>query len=232
MDDLSRGGDDLREALRHLRRLNRLFGAAGPTVYGVKRLWAVAGKPSRLSVLDIGCGSGDVNRRLLRWADERGIEIAITLADITVEACEEARRLFRGEPRVTVMKLDLLALPEDYADIVTGTQVVHHFAAGDLPVVIGRMVAASRLGAVVNDIHRHWLPWAAVWAATHLVSRNRYIRHDGPLSVAKGFQPADWERLRSEAGLSDMSYKWRPLFRYAVVIRKQDESKRAAELIR
>lgn len=220
MDDFSAGGPELRVALRHLRMLNRIFGASAPTLYGIRRLWMAADKPKRFSILDIGAGSGDVNRNILHWADANRIDLSITLADITEEACEEARLLYRNEPRIRVMRNDLFKLPEGGADVVTGTQFVHHFAAAELPKVAQNMLKASRLGVVINDIHRHWIPWAAVWLTTRIVSNNRYIRNDGPLSVAKGFRSDDWRNLREALGESEMHYAWRPLFRYAVVIKK------------
>ncbi|WP_018756863.1 methyltransferase domain-containing protein [Paenibacillus terrigena] len=220
MDDFSSGGEELREALRELRLLNRLFVASGPTLYGVKRLWQAAGKPKRLTITDVGAGSGDVNRRVLQWATMQGVDLAITLVDMTEEACTEARLFFRNEPRVQVMRGDLFKLPEGGADIVTGTQLLHHFAEKELPSVIMSMLRGARLGVVVNDIHRHWIAWTAVWLATRIMSSNRYIRNDGPLSVAKGFRSQDWKRLKQSAGINQMMYSWRPLFRYTVVIRK------------
>ncbi|SEF67500.1 methyltransferase domain-containing protein [Paenibacillus sp. UNC499MF] len=221
MDDFTRGGAELREALRHLRRLNRLFAAPGPTLYGIGRLWAAAGKPQHLTVLDVGSGSGDINRHVLRWADERKVSVKITLCDITEEACEEARHLFRGEPRVEIRRADLSELPEGCADIVTAAQFLHHFSREDLPDVVRTMLRASRFGIAVNDIHRHWLAWSAVWLASRILSGNRYIRHDGPLSVAKGFSREDWSELRRVLEMPDYHVSWRPLFRYAVVIPRQ-----------
>lgn len=222
MDDLAQGGAELREALRHLRRLNRLFAASGRTLYGVARLWEQAGRPRRLTVLDIGAGAGDVNAALLRWADARGIAIGITLVDRTEEACAEARALYAGEPRVTVKRRDLFALEAGTADIVTASQFVHHFEDGELPNVARAMLRASKLGIVIQDIHRHWLAWTAVWLAARLVSGNRYVVNDGPLSVAKGFRAADWERLRERLDQSGFAYSWRPLFRYVVTVPKSD----------
>ncbi|MBB6672752.1 methyltransferase domain-containing protein [Cohnella nanjingensis] len=219
MDDRAAGGAELREALRHLRRLNRIFGAAGPTLHGVKRLWAEAGQPARWTLLDVGAGSGDVNRRLLRWADRRGVELRIVLLDETAEACDEARRYYGREPRVEVRRGDLFALPPGAADVVTATQVLHHFTGDDMPAAVSAMLRAARVGVVVGDIHRHWIAWSAVWLVTRIVSRNRYIRHDGPLSVAKGFRGADWETLGRLPFASILHYDWRPLFRYAVTIR-------------
>lgn len=220
MDDFTIGGEELGEALRHLRLLNRIFCASGPALYGVKRLWAEAGKPGKLSVLDIGSGSGDVNRALLRWAERNRVELRIELIDATEEACAEARRIFAREPRVTVTLGDLFDLPERRADIATASQFVHHFADERLPEALRMLLRASRLGAVVSDIHRHPVAWSAVWVATRLLSRNRYIRHDGPLSVAKGFRAADWRRLQRELPDVRLQARWRPLFRYAVMVAK------------
>ncbi|AFC31393.1 chalcone and stilbene synthase domain-containing protein [Paenibacillus mucilaginosus 3016] len=224
MDDFSKGGEDLREALRHLRRLNRVFRAAAPTLYGVRRLWEATGRPRTFTVLDAGAGSGDVNRRLLGWAEASGIDMRITLADITQEACDEAAAFFRDEPRIEVRRCNVLSLEEGCADVVTGSQFLHHFDRAELPGVVGRMLKGARHGVVINDIHRHWIPWSAVWVAARVLSRNRYIRHDGPLSVAKGFRSADWEYLKEQLGAESFHYTWVPLFRYAVVIGKASAS--------
>jgi hypothetical protein len=53
---------------------------------------------------------------------------------------------------------------------------------------------------------------------TRLFSRNRLIRHDAPLSVQRGFRPADFERLRDLPDLRGLRYRWRPLFRYLVIV--------------
>lgn len=220
MDDRSHGGERLREALVHLRRLNRLFGASSPTLYGVKRLWKAAGCPKQLSILDIGSGSGDVNKKLLKWANEEGVRLNVTLVDMTEEAVKEASLYYWDEPRVHVCQGDLFQLEGETADIVTGTQFLHHFSGQELERAVEQMLKASRIGVAINDIHRHWLAYAAVWMATRLLSRNPYIRHDGALSVAKGFRSEDWRELAQTLSLTGLAYSWRPLFRYAVTIRK------------
>lgn len=218
MDDFSMGGEDLHEALRDLRLLNQIFGASGPTIYGIEKLWILAERPSNLTILDVGAGSGDVNRHILRWADKKGINITIELVDVTEEACEEARQFFHDEPRVLVRLVDVKHLSEACVDIVTGSQFIHHFTGDELHKVVSYMHKASKIGVVINDIHRHWLAWLAVWLVSRVVSTNRYIRHDAPLSVAKGFRATDWIVLREAIGIPQLAYSWRPLFRYAVVI--------------
>ncbi|WP_233162782.1 MULTISPECIES: methyltransferase domain-containing protein [unclassified Cohnella] len=226
MDDFSSGGEPLGEALRHLRRLNRLFGAGGPIIYGINHLWEKSGRPGSLTVLDVGSGSGDINRQVLKWANRRGVSLTVMLADVTEEAEREAARLFSQEARVSFIRKDLFELADGAADIVTASQFVHHFSKERLPDVVKRMRSVSQLGVVVGDIHRHWIPWTAVWLATRLLSRNRYIRHDGPLSVAKGFRGTDIRELAEQLGTDDLTYRWRPLFRYAVIVPKRREAGR------
>ncbi|MWV42398.1 methyltransferase domain-containing protein [Paenibacillus sp. HJL G12] len=226
MDDFSSGGEELSEALRHLRRLNRIFGAAGPLLYGIKELWIRTGQPPKLHLMDIGAGSGEINRHILRWADRVGIEARITLVDMTEEACNEARRIFKDDPRVEAIRQNVFDIEEHAADMLISSQFLHHFSDSELPEVTGHMLRSSRYGIVISDIHRHWISWSAVWLTAHLISTNRYIRHDGPLSVAKGFQSSDWKRLSqalSFYGDYMLEYSWKPLFRYSVVISKNNE---------
>ncbi|WP_027084629.1 methyltransferase domain-containing protein [Cohnella panacarvi] len=220
MDDFTTGGAELTEALVHLRRLNRIFGASGPALYGVRTLWEHLGRPRQLTLLDVGAGSGDINVRLLRWARKQGVELNVILVDVTEEAIAEAGRLFRDEPRVTFFRSDLFELPSRCADIVTASQFAHHFDSGLLPNVIDRMLDVSRAGIVINDIHRHWIAWSAVWLATRLLSANRYIRHDGPLSVAKGFRRSDFRDAARKLDIPKMTVSWRPLFRYSAIVPK------------
>jgi hypothetical protein len=113
---------------------------------------------------------------------------------------------------------DLLQLALQPVDVITAALFTHHFSQGQLPDVYRAMAGAARRGVVVNDLHRHALAWAFIWLATRLLSRNRMIRHDAPLSVRRGFRAADLQRLRAEPGLGGLRFMWRPLFRYLILV--------------
>ena len=216
MDDRSIGGDELAEALRQLRVINQVLGSAWPTLEGVLRLWRAAGRPGRLSILDIGAGSGDINRMLLAWAARQRIAIRITLVDIHPETCAAATAYYRHEPRVQVVCSDVMRLGVRAADVVTAALFAHHFSSEQLPDLFVALARAARIGVVVNDLHRHGLAWAGIWAATRALSHNPMIRNDAPLSVQRGFRAAELEQLRAAPGLSRLTYTWRPFFRYLI----------------
>jgi 2-polyprenyl-3-methyl-5-hydroxy-6-metoxy-1,4-benzoquinol methylase len=218
MDDLAIGGPELTEALAQLRVINRVLGATAPTIEGVAHLWRRAGRPMQLHVLDVGAGSGEFSRQLLAWAARQRVEVQITLLDINAETCATATVYHRDTPQITVQHGDLFALPTASADIITASLFLHHIADPLLPTALLTMARAARIGVVINDLHRHRIAWLAIWLATQLLSRNRMIRHDAPLSVQRGFCAADFERLRAVPELARLWYAWRPLFRYLVLI--------------
>jgi 2-polyprenyl-3-methyl-5-hydroxy-6-metoxy-1,4-benzoquinol methylase len=218
MDDPTIGGHDLAESLVQLRRINWALGAAFPTLEGVEQLWRQVGRPAHLTLLDVGAGSGDGNRLLLRWASLRRVHLRITLLDLHAETCALAADYYRDEPRVRVQQGDLHHLPPRSADIVTAALVLHHIPAPQLPEMLRTLARAARLGVVINDLHRHTLAWLGIRLLTRLFSRNRLIRHDAPLSVQRGFRPADFERLRALPDLRGLRYRWRPLFRYLITV--------------
>jgi 2-polyprenyl-3-methyl-5-hydroxy-6-metoxy-1,4-benzoquinol methylase len=218
MDDRSIVGTELLEALRQLRWINRVLGAAWPTLEGVATLWRRAGRPRRLTLLDVGAGSGDVNRLLLRWAAWRRIDLRITLVDLHPDTCATAAAHFENEPGVQVVCADLFRLPLRNVDIVTASLVLHHIPTVQLPLVVNTMIEAARIGVVINDLHRHVVAWAAIWTATRVFSRNRMLRYDAPLSVRRGFRRADFARLQTAAHVTKLWYSWRPWFRYLVVV--------------
>jgi 2-polyprenyl-3-methyl-5-hydroxy-6-metoxy-1,4-benzoquinol methylase len=224
MDDRSIKGHELVQALHQLRWINWLLGAAWPTLEGVAKLWRRAGKPSRLSILDIGAGSGDINWMLLRWASWQRIDMRIILVDIHPDTCAAAAAYYEDDPRVYVVQGDLFQLPPQCVDIVTASLFAHHFPTDQLPAVFKAMLDASRIGIVVNDLHRHIIAWASIWLATRLLSRNRMLRTDAPLSVRRGFRAADFAQLRAAPGLAGLRYSWRPLFRYLIVVLKDQSS--------
>ena len=218
MDDRSIGGAELADALSQLRVINYLLGGNQPTIEGVERLWRAAGQPIALHIVDIGAGSGEVSQQLLAWADRRRVKLKITLSDIHPDTCAVAAAYHKSEPRITVQQGDVFELAAESCDIVTASLFTHHFPTAQLPELFSAMARAARLGIVINDLHRHRLAWLLIALATRLFSGNRMMRPDAPLSVRRGFRRTELERLRSVPELARLRCRWRPFFRYLVII--------------
>ena len=67
--------------------------------------------------------------------------------------------------------------------------------------LLREMGRVARLGVVVNDLDRSRLGWVGAWLIGHLLTGNRYTRHDAPLSVERAYRPDEMAGMLREAGL-------------------------------
>ena len=79
------------------------------------------------------------------------------------------------------------------------------------------MEASAARGWFVNDLHRHWVAYHGFRALSTAAGWHRFVRHDGPLSVARSFRRAEWHDLLRRAGLAGVAeVRWHVPFRFCV----------------
>jgi ubiquinone/menaquinone biosynthesis C-methylase UbiE len=92
-----------------------------------------------------------------------------------------------------VVRGDALRLPfaDQSIDLVIAVKFAHHFHGPSLDQLLGEMARVARRRVVVLDIRRHWLAYWGFVAWSRVFTSNRLVRHDGPLSVLRGFTPQE-----------------------------------------
>lgn len=186
---------EVAEAYRVLRRVNRQLGNLRTLRREVDRMTAEDGPwPAGLAVsaLDVGSGSGDLARALgLRLAGRPG-GAAVYALDRDPTAVALARRM-----GLAVVRGDALRLPcaDASVDLVTAVKFAHHFTGEALARLLAEMARVARRRVLVLDIRRHWLAYYGFVAWSRAFTRNRLVRHDGPLSVLRGFTPRELSAL-------------------------------------
>ena len=83
--------EELRGCLHDIARVNRLTFAYRPTISWMEELVAVHPSSEPLRVVDVGCGDGDMLRRIDAWAAKRGVPVALTGIDLNPNAIRAAR---------------------------------------------------------------------------------------------------------------------------------------------
>ena len=218
MDDPATPDAELREALAQLAVINRRLGGYRPSIQGITALLPKGQRSCE--VLDVGGGSADVGRAVVDWARRRRLELRWTSIDLTEASVVRARELSRAYPEITCRRENLFELPaEPRFDIVHGSLVLHHFAGVAATRALRAMSSLARWGVVINDLHRHPLAYHSITWLTRLLSRNRLIRNDAPLSVLRAFTRNDWKDLAAAAGCSPPEVRWRWAFRWQCVYR-------------
>jgi 2-polyprenyl-3-methyl-5-hydroxy-6-metoxy-1,4-benzoquinol methylase len=196
-------------ALHGLARINRISFAAAPVLAFLERV--ARRHPGPLSILDVGAGGGDMLARIARWAARRGVTVQLTGLDQSPQAAAHA--LARGVPARWITA-DLFAYEETH-DVVICSLFAHHLRDAELERFLRWIAARARLGWLISDLHRHWLPWGVVWGGVRLLRMPPMVVHDGPISVARGFTRADWRRLLDQAGVA-AEIRWAFPFRWQV----------------
>ncbi|HET7875564.1 MAG TPA: methyltransferase domain-containing protein [Methylomirabilota bacterium] len=212
--------DERARNLSDVERLNGLFGGRLLTVRHVARLLSrhPAGRP--VTVLDVGTGSADFPRALVRWARRAGRPIRVVALDSDADTLQIARRAAARYPEIVFLQGDALALPvrPEGVDVVISALTLHHLEPEAAARYLAEMDAAARLGLVVNDLVRGRGAWLLVWLATRLLARSPMSRHDGPLSVRRAYTPEETRALCEKAGCFDARvFRYPPLVRLCVV---------------
>jgi 2-polyprenyl-3-methyl-5-hydroxy-6-metoxy-1,4-benzoquinol methylase len=208
----------LEACLRDLERINRWTGAYRITLRWLERLRR-AHRLQRLAIIDVGSGYGDMLRRIGAWGKGRGLAIELIGVDRNPHAATAAARATPSGPQVRYVTADAFDLPSGFhADAVISALFAHHLDDRQLVRFLRWMDANARFGWLVNDLHRHTIPyWIACWTPG-LLGMNAIVQHDAPISVTRAFARADWVRLLDQAGLAapPTTVRWCFPFRYAV----------------
>ena len=202
MDELC-SRDELRACLRDMTRVNRLLLGYRPTFHWLASLHLERlGAPVR--ILDVGCGNGDLLRRVERWASGRGIRTELTGLDANPDCVAIAREAANGAGRTEWVEGDVFShSPKAAPDLVMSSLVAHHLADGELVRFIRWMEQEAVMGWFVNDLSRAPIPYHLLGWFARALRLHPFVQHDGPVSIARAFQPADWRDICARAGLCE-----------------------------
>ena len=180
----------LRErSLRDVRRANFLLGGTHAVVAELERVLPTLG--GHATLLDVGTGLADIPASVSRRMRGRGVTL-------TTFAVDEAESLLRAAwPSLDAgVCADARRLPfaDASIDVVTCSQVLHHFPDDELPAVLRELHRVARRLVVVSDLRRSWVAALGFWAVTWPLGFHPVTRHDGFTSVLRGFTPGELAR--------------------------------------
>ena len=203
--------DVLMGNLRDLRRVNRWLGGVALSRQALDALVGrQADTGTAITLLDVGTGGADIPMALLADWQRRERHLEVTAVDSRPEvlfAARMARPAIDRVRRLTLATADgrTLPYPDDSFDVVHASMVVHHLDPADAVALLREMRRVCRRGVVVNDLRRGRLYWLGAKFLTWLTTRNRFTRHDAPLSVQRAYTTGEMRALLAVAGLLPIS---------------------------
>ena len=208
LDDPAVGSTELGKSFDDIERANRWFGGVAPIVREVFARdceW----------VLDVGCGSADIPRALLREARRRGRKLEVVGLDRSEGAIAVARERARGETalRFACAEASSLPFPDASFDVVTCSLTLHHLAPDDAIVALREMRRVARLCPLVCDLRRSLHGYLGALFFGKLIARSRLSRHDAPLSARRAYTPREMKELARQAAWTQPRVRLLPFSR-------------------
>lgn len=199
--------DEMRACLRDLERVNRWLLAYRPVLDWLNSLdLRKLHRPVR--VLDVGCGYGDTLRRVESWAREHSQEVELTGIDLNPDTIAIAEEATPRDSTIRWIAGDVFELGHAQAsDLVISSIFTHHLSDAEVVRFLRWMEANTAMGWLINDLSRAPIPYYLFGWFARLMRLHRFVRHDGPVSIARAFQPDDWRRLCAAAGLAQSKFR-------------------------
>ena len=202
-----------------LAKVNTVTLARPPTLAWLAR--ATRGLPAggRFSLLDVGYGDGDMLRAIAAWAGRRGLKPYLRGVDLNPRSEPVARAKSGPGGDIDYRTGDAFADARP-VDFIVSSLVTHHMPDPDVVRFLAWMEATAARGWFVNDLHRRAPAYWGFRLLSTVAGWHPFVRHDGPISVARSFRPAEWARLLAAAGVPAGAARVRRRFPYRLCVER------------
>jgi SAM-dependent methyltransferase len=190
LDDPATPGEVRERAMMDVMRANALFGGTRAVLSTLARVLPTL--PRGAVLLDVGTGLGDIPSQARRAASRAGVTLTTFGLDVPDSLLRSARGRLNGVVAGDARHLPVL---DDSVDIVTCSQLLHHFVESDARRVIAELHRVSRGWVVIGDLRRSWFAAGGFWLASTALRFHPVTRGDGVTSVLRGFTARELETL-------------------------------------
>ncbi len=192
---------DLRGCLRDLEQVNRISFGHRPTLEWLEQFVPEPNHP--LHIVDVGCGGGDMLRRIESWAARKRVAVKLTGVDLNPHAIRAAREFTGAESQIEWIAGDAYSIDLDSGpiDVIISALFTHHLTDDEILRFIVWMERVARRGWFINDLYRSRTPYTSFKVLAAAMRWHRFVRHDGPVSFQRAFLPDEWKNYTQRAGL-------------------------------
>lgn len=222
MDDFLLEGEELRDALDKIAKINQLLGGNQLTLKGVRELIAKESKSKEILILDVGCGNGDMLRTLADFGLKNNLKFRLIGVDANNFTISHARKLSEDYPNISYQCLDIFrpSFAQLKYDIVLCTLTLHHFKDDEIVQLLNVFESNASMGIVINDLHRSAIAYRLFQGLCFVFQLNDMSRKDGLTSILRGFKKEELIRFSKKLNFINFKIHWKWAFRYQWIISK------------
>lgn len=222
MDDFSLEGEELRDALDKIARINQFLGGNQLTLQGVKKL---INSEEEITIVDVGCGNGDMLRTLADYGNKNNLKLNLIGIDANAFTINYAKEISKEYPNISYKCEDIFG--ESFAqmsyDIILCTLTLHHFKNNQIDYLIQLFNKQAKIGIVINDLHRNIIAYRAFQVICFVFRLNKMSKEDGLVSILRGFKKQELIDFSVRNKLKNYTINWKWAFRYQWIIKTQNK---------
>jgi len=222
MDDFSMDNEGLVTALDDIARINQLLGGNSVTLDGLKKLIKDFPNDQLITIIDFGCGSGDMLRMLSKYGTQNNLKFNLIGIDANEATIRHAEKCSMEFDNITYLAEDIFLY--DFSkyniDIALITLTLHHFKEDEIIKIMKVIFNLVKKGIVVNDLQRSKIAYRLFQVIIFLFRLKEMTANDGLISILRGFKRKDLEKFSRDLVLKNYSIKWKWAFRYQWIIEK------------
>ncbi len=222
MDDFELEGEILRDALDKIAKINQLLGGNKLTLQGVESLMNKVSPNKEVTIVDIGCGNGDMLRALADYASNNNLNFKLIGIDANQFTINHAKELSKQYKNITYQCEDIFddKFKDLKYDIVLCTLTLHHFKDTEITKLVSIFNENASIGIVINDLERSALAYRLFQGLCFVFRLNKMSKEDGLVSILRGFKKEELENFSKKIHLKKYSIQWKWAFRYQWIIEK------------
>jgi 2-polyprenyl-3-methyl-5-hydroxy-6-metoxy-1,4-benzoquinol methylase len=222
MDDFTMEGEILREALDKIAKINQLLGGNQLTLQGVQELIKNIDKNEQIIIVDVGCGNGDMLRKLADYGNKNHYNFNLIGIDANNFTVNYAQKLSDNYSNISYKSEDIFdkQFSELKYDIVLCTLTLHHFKNNEIENLLNLFYANSKIGIIINDLHRSKIAYRLFQLLALVFNLNKMSKQDGLTSILRGFKKQELIDFSEKLQLKKYTIHWKWAFRYQWIIRK------------
>ena len=198
--------------LQQLNNTYRHFPLINKLVAGWRRVYERHILPlNPRTLLDIGCGGGDVALALAAWAERDGLELSITAIDPDPRALTFVSSQAYPETITfcNAFSGDLVKAERQF-DVVVSNHLLHHLSPTELRNLCNDSEQLATRKVIHNDICRSDLAYLG-FTLTAPFFHNSFITHDGLVSIRRSFTRDELRRVAPDRWQVEALFPYRNL---------------------
>lgn len=199
-------------SLANVARSNVWFGGRRAAMLALDDVLATLGP--RVTLVDVGTGTADLPAAIRERGRRRAQEVVTIGIDLSPDLLRASGDRLAGAACASAV---CLPFADHSIDVVFSSQLLHHFFDDELAQLLRELHRVAKHAVVISDLRRSWIAAAGFWIGSRALAFDVITRHDGIVSVLRGFRTRELETLVVGAVGAKPAIRTRLGFRIAAV---------------